>query len=196
MVGGERGGGWWGEKGGGMVGGERGRDWEGLGGMEKGGGNGGKEGGQGDGWRGDGVVWSGIGRGAKLTHLGLNVAHVCSCSLSPVSVHGHCRPCPFMGAGHHSWCMVAILAGGGLCASSCMGDGEGRRWVSLLVRSGLVVVVVACVPSWVLGISCGRWWLVVVILGLGGVISGWWSSFSWAVHVVTVERLVGACGGL
>ena len=36
------------------------------------------------------------------------------------------------------------------------------------MHSGLVVVVVACVPSWVLGISCGQWRLVVVILGWGG----------------------------
>ena len=30
------------------------------------------------------------------------------------------------------------------------------------------VVVVACVLSWVLGISCGQWRLVVIVLGWGG----------------------------
>ena len=48
----------------------------------------GRRGGKGEGWRGDGVVWSGIGRGAKLTHLSSNIAHVRSCSSSPMSVHG------------------------------------------------------------------------------------------------------------
>ena len=111
------------------------------------------------------MEWSGIGRGAKLTHLGSNVARVRSCSSSRVSVPARRRPCPLMGAGRRSWSVVAVLAGGGSRASSFVGDGEGRGWVSPLVRSGLVVVVVACVPSW-------------------------------AVRVVTVERLVGACAGL
>ena len=85
-----------------------------------------------------------------------------------MSAHAHHRLCPFMGAGRRSWCMVTVLAGGGSHTSSCVGDGEGHRWASPLVRSGLVVVVVACVPSWALGISCGRWQLVVVVLGWGG----------------------------
>ena len=74
-----------------------------------------------------------------------------------------------MGAGRRLWSVVAILAGGGSRTSSFVGDGEGRRWASLLVCSGLVVVVIACVPSWVLGISCGQWRLVVVVLGWVGV---------------------------
>ena len=36
----------------------------------------------------------------------------------------------------------------------------------------VVMVVVACVPSWALGISYGRWRLIVVVLGWGGVVSG------------------------
>ena len=156
-----------------MVGGERGRDGRERKGEEMEGRRGeevkGRRGGKGEGWRGDGVVWSGIGRGAKLTHLSSNVAYVCSCLSSPVSAHACRRPCPFMGAGRRSWCVVTVLAGGGSHASSCVGDGEGCGWASPLVRSGLIVVVVACVPSWVLGISCGRWWLVVVVLGWVGV---------------------------
>ena len=80
--------------------------------------------------------------GAWLTHLG---------SSSPVSIHAH--RCPLVVCAHHSsWVMVKGVGGHHcLCA--------------------VVMVVVACVPSWALGISCGWWRLIVVILGWGGVVS-------------------------
>ena len=68
------------------------------------------------------------------------------------------------------------MAGGGSHASWFMGDGEGGLvaacgsgwWWEIVHGQWAVVVVVACVLPWVLGIICERWWLVVVVFGWGG----------------------------
>ena len=109
----------------------------------------------------------------------LIVARVRSCSSSPVSVHGRWLLFVVCGSRFGWWWLACIV----------VGDGEGRGWASPLVCSGLVVVVVTCVPSWALGISSGQWWLVVVILGWegqGGLFLGGgghfhgWSASSWS----------------
>ena len=126
-----------------------------------------------------------------------------------------------MGAGRRSWSVVAVLAGGGSRASSFVGDGEGRGWVSPLVRSGLAVVVVACVPSWavrvvtveptrwgvcwlvtwlatslsslvVVVVSRWRWWWAVAAVGDGGDMAGLGCFGRWWWFVVVVA----ACGRL
>ena len=140
-------------------------------------------------WRGDGMEWSEGGRGRGTHSPGLVVARVRSCALA--IVREPWWPC---------WLVVVRAR----CGSWLVGDGEGRsspfwgsRWwggrrcwvvVAACGPWAVVVVVVACVGSWVLGVTCGRWRLVVVVLDWGEVVSGWSSSFSWAVRVVTFKR--------
>ena len=105
-----------------------------------------------------GVEWRRDGGRANSPRL--VVPRVRSCSSSPVSVHARRRPCPFMGTGRRSWPVVVRARRGSW--GMVKGAGGRRRLCAV------VVVVVACVPSWALGISCGRWRLIVVILGWGG----------------------------
>ena len=98
----------------------------------------------------------------------LVIACVHSCSSSPLSIHARCRP-------------VVVRA---CCGLWVMVKGVGGRCCLYAV----VMVVITCVPSWVLGISCGRWQLIVVVLGWGGgLFLGGGHHFSWAVHVLTVK---------
>ena len=79
------------------------------------------------------------------------------------------------------------MAGGGSRASWFVCDGEGGliaacgQWMVGAIVHGqwAVIVVVACVLPWALGVICERWWLVVVVFGWGGgIVSARWWSFS------------------
>ena len=185
-----------------MKGGERGRDGrerkgEGWGGIEEGGMGRDRERRDGEGWRGHGVVWREGGRGSRahspelviarllvIAHVlvvtpvltvarVLVVARVRSWALAVIREPGW----PFwlvVGRVHRgSWAMVKraprwvviaaygqwMVAGG---RSRAVGGRRDRRLGPSVGTRSLV---------WAVVVGCGRLWL-------GGVVSGWWWSFS------------------
>ena len=147
--------------------------------MEKGGMGRDRERRDGEAWRGHGVVWSEGGRGSRAHSLKLVVARVLVIAhvlvvtrvltIASVLVVTHirswalaviCEPRLVVGRVRRgSWAMVK----GG--SSPLVGSGW---WRAIIHGQWAVIVVVACVLPWALGVICEQWWLVVVVFGWGG----------------------------
>ena len=162
--------------------------------MEKGGMGRDREGRDGEGWRGHGVVWSEGGRGSRAHSPELVVA----CALVIAHVTGVLTvACVLVVARVRSWALAVVhepqwpfwLVVGRVGRSSWAMVKRARRWVVVAAceqwmvggdHSQAVGGRRGCClcPSmgagrhlWAMVVGCGRLWL-------GGVVSGWWWSFS------------------
>ena len=147
----------------------------------------------GEGWRGHGVVWSEGGRGSRAHSLKLVVARVLVIAHVLVVTRVLTVASVLVVARVRSWALGVIreprwplwlvvgrvrrgswaMVKGG--SSPLVGSGW---WRAIVHGQWAVVVVVACVLPWAVGVICGPWWLAVIVLGWGGVVSGLWWSFS------------------